>query len=138
MTTTKNRVADTQQPALTRAVIRATGLDNLADIAEHGATAGFAGFTYHRDTVAFFQRHRALIVSRVKSLAEECGENPLDMVCTFSCLGGRNKPEAREQYSESVARCLFGGQLTDQDDDVANALAWFAAEDVAREMHPDI
>lgn len=36
------------------------------------------------------------------------------------------------EYLPSVSRCLYGGRLKDEDTDVANALAWFALEEVAR------
>lgn len=121
------------QPALTRAVIRQTGRENLEDIARHGVDGGFAGFTMHSDTVAFFKRNRELIKERVKMLASDFGEEPLAMVANFNCL----KP-ADDDTKESIARCLYGGRITDNDTHVANALAWFAAEEVAREMNPDI
>lgn len=41
---------------------------------------------------------------------------------------------AKAEYLPSVYRCLGGGRLTDEDDIVANALAWFAAEEVARAL----
>lgn len=130
---------------LVRAVIRQTGEENLLDIANHGANAGFAGFTYYNETVAFFKRHRAEIVELVNRMAEDLGEVPVEMVAGFNCLGGQelrgnrypeDKPwirsKALAEWLPSVSRCLYGGRLTEDDTDVANALAWFAAEEVAR------
>ena len=140
----------TQQ--LIHAVLRQLGggadaRSNLEDIARHGVDAGYCGFTYTRDTVAFFKAHRSEIVDMAEHMALDIGENVADMVAGFQCLAGRSLKrnayshdhEAERhnramlaQYLPSVSRCLYGGRLTDADDDVANALAWFAAEEVAR------
>ncbi len=120
---------------------------SLEDIARHGIDGGFCGFVYYKDTVAFFKRHRKAIVALVAQQADEMGENPAEMVAGFNCLAGRelkrdsgygpdrealrhNKAKLAE-YMPSVCRCLYGGRLTDEDDVVANALAWFAGEEVA-------
>jgi hypothetical protein len=135
---------------LVRAIIRQTGKENLQDIANHGADSGYSGLTYYSDTVAFFKRNRAEIVELVKNMASELGENPADMVAGFQCLAGRElerehvyggfmdgrvKAQNRarlQEYLPSVSRCLYGGRLTEDDTQVANALTWFAAEEVAR------
>lgn len=137
-------------PALCRAVIRQIGTrEALEDVAKHGAGGGFPGFTYHSDTVPFFRRHRKAIVGLVERMADDLGENPADMVAGFQCLGGqqrrdalrgepeRNRREALREYLPSVSRCLYGGRLTDDDTQVANALTWFALEEVARALNPD-
>ncbi len=149
MATTKQAAARSGIPeTLIRAVIRQLGgTESLEDIRTHGVDGGFAGFTYYSDTVEFFKKHRHDIAALVKSMADDLGEQPLEMVCMFGCLGGqslrhggrfdeesRRKAvrDAVSEYGESVGRCLYGGRLTDEDDIVANALAWFAAEEVAR------
>lgn len=123
----------TSNPKLARAVIRQLGgTDSLEDIARHGAGGGFPGFTYYADTVSFFKRHRESIRELVKERARDFGEEPLAMVAGFNCL----KP-ADDETRESIARCLYGGRVGEKDTQVANALAWFAAEEMAREMCPD-
>lgn len=128
---------------LAPAVLRQLGggadaVQNAIDAFEHGADGGSPGFTYYSDTVAFFKRHRAAIVEAVESMAQDLGENPADMVAGFNCLGGRDrKPhlngrEHLAEYLPSVSRCLYGGRLTEDDVNVANALAWFALEEVGR------
>jgi hypothetical protein len=112
-------------PKLVRAVIRQTGLENLADIAAHGIDGGFSGFVYYSETVPFFKRNKAEIVRLVESMADSLGEKPIDMVAAFGCLKG-------DDWTPSIARCLYGGRVTDDDTTVANALAWFAGEEVAR------
>jgi len=147
MKTTQQVIEQSGIPArLVRAVILQTGKENLRDIAEHGVNGGFSGFIYHSDTVAFFKRNRREIAELVNSMAEDLGENPVEMVCGFGCLAGFAKREDHDyngnmttprrkklaEYQPSVSRCLYGGRLTEEDTQAANALAWFAAEEVAR------
>ena len=129
MKTIKQAAVDSGIPEkLIRSVIRQIGdKDSLKDVAAHGMDGGFCGFTYHSDTVPFFKRHRAEIRALVESMADSLGEEPLAMVAGFNCL----KP-ADHETKASIARCIYGGRLTDDDTQVANALAWFAGEEVAR------
>ena len=146
MKTTKRVIDDSQIDAgLIRAVVRQIGdKKNLNDVYNHGANAGYPGFTYYNDTVKFFKNHRKAIVAMVENMADDLGEAPIDMVANFNCLAGRqlrgngtyghdteHSKAVRELYP-SVSRCLYGGRMTDDDTTVANALAWFALEEVAR------
>lgn len=137
-------------PRLIRAVLRQLNGDaknSLEDIANHGIDGGFHGFIYHKDTVAFFRRNRKEIVELVESMASELGEDPISVVIGFRCLGGRDlyqgsiteREKVRADYQASVGRCLYGGALSDKDlsHHVANALAWFAGEEVARAFVDD-
>jgi len=133
MTTTAKATAERSgiSERLVRGVIRQLGggseaWDSLRDVLRGGADAGFCGFTYYRDTVDFFKRYRADIVALAEQMADDLGEEPLTMVCGFRCLDTDNDTK------KSVAKCLYGGRLNDDDDTVANALAWFALEEVAR------
>lgn len=117
---------------LINAVIRQLGgQESLEDIRNHGIDGGFAGFTYHSDTVSFFKRNRVEIVELLKTMAEEFGQSPMDLVASFRCLS-----PVDEETKESIARCIYGGRMTDDDTQVANALAWFAGEEVARAFEP--
>jgi hypothetical protein len=123
-------------PKLANSVLRQLGggddaLERLADVRNGGADAGFCGFTYYKDTVPFFKRNRAQIVALVESMASDLGEEPLAMVAGFRCLD--SDPETKR----SIAWCLYGGRLGDDDTYVANALAWFALEEVARAFEQD-
>lgn len=116
---------------LIRAVIRQLGgRDCLSDIARHGADAGWPGFSYYTDTVSFFKRNRRAIVELVERMAEDLGESPPDLVTGFNCLGGRDRAK-RSEHLPSVCRCLYG-RIGENDTTEANALAWFALEEVAR------
>ncbi len=61
--------------------------------------------------------------------ARDCGSDPVKMVSRFRCVD-----DAWQCGTvASILRCLGGGRLlTDDDVQVANALAWFACEEVAR------
>jgi hypothetical protein len=114
-------------PKLIRAVVRQLGgKESLEDIARHGIDGGFHGFIYYTDTVPFFKRNRAEIVQLVKSMADDLGEPVIDMIAGFRCL--TDDAETRD----SIGRCLYGARLTEDDTEVANALSWFAGEEVAR------
>lgn len=151
MKTTK-QVCEYLPATLVRSVVRQIGgKDYLRDVAEHGASGGFPGFTYYRDTVAFFKRHRADIVALVERMADDLGESPVEMVAGFGCIGGHaarsdydwqgnmtsERRNALREHFPSVSRCLYGGRLTDEDTTVANGLAWFALEEVARAFCDD-
>ena len=111
---------------LQTAVIRRVGRDSLQDVAEHGADGGFPGFCYYSDTCAFYAKHQTRIVSLVEEMASDMGESPTKLVAGFRCLNG--------DYSEAeVGRTLYGPKKV-HDEQIANALAWFALEEVARNV----
>lgn len=128
---------------LIRGVIQQIGGDteSFRDVVRGGADAGFCGFTYYRDTVAFFKAYRPDIVELSEQRADEFGMPVIQMIGLFNCLAGRETPKQQQErikeYTPSIARCLYGGRLTDDDDTVANALAWFALEEVARAFEED-
>lgn len=138
-----NKVADTSHPTLTRAVIRQLGgKDALIDVAspDHGgADAGFCNFVYYKDTVPFFERQRKNILSVLEADADSFGEEPAQIVFGFNCL--RLKEADREEqraYRSAINRLLYSNRKVDWDRpeeiQIANALAWYALETVAREM----
>lgn len=129
----KNKIKniDTRQPALTRAVLRKLGSrDYLEDIVNHGASGGFPGFAYYSDTVEFFNDHRALILARARDDSAEYGQGMLEMIAGFNCL--KNDKLTADQ----VAAAIY--EDTDDSTTVRNALAWYALEEVARELCPNL
>jgi hypothetical protein len=76
--------------------------------------------------VAFFKRQRANIREMAKEMASDFGQDVVSMIAGFNCLNDD------DETRESIARCLWG-RMTDDDTQVANALAWYAAEEVARD-----
>ena len=119
-------------PSLVRAVARQFGgwadlLESADDITRGGAGAGWSGFIYTRDTVKFAIKARASIAELAESMADDIGEgSAIELVQGFNCFR-RDKPK-----SAAVARALYTGRRDDDSDDVRNALAWFALEEVAR------
>ncbi len=138
------KIQQTRSPELTRAVLAQLGGDadetpgTLADICAHGVDGGFHGFIYTRDTVAFFEANRAEIVKLAEDMADDLGENVIEMIAGFGCLAGRGDAKARKEFLPAAGRCIYGnGSVAKDDSDVANALAWFACGEVARELTPD-
>lgn len=128
--TAKINVNETRQPSLTRAVIRQTGRENLEDIARHGVDGGFSGFTYYSDTVKFAARCKECIMERLQEDAESMGINGvISLLAGFNCFKGMPQ--------EEIADGLYNPK-SEHRTTIFNGLAWYAAEEIAREMNPDI
>ena len=116
---------------LVRAVVRQLGgTEKMKDIANHGIDGGFGGFIYYTETFEFYKKNRTEINTLAESMAEEYGIDPVSFVAGINCL----RP-ADNLTKRAIMRCLGGGRLPTNDDNidtVANALAWFAGEEVAR------
>ena len=134
-----NKISETSNPTLTRAVIRQLGgRDDLEDVAspDHGgAEAGYVGFTYYSDTIPFFERQRKNILA----VLEDFRDDPDAIVMRFPCLRlSKDDHEEWRTYRSAVNRLLYSNRKVDWDKQeevqVANALAWMALEHVAQEM----
>jgi hypothetical protein len=115
---------------LIRATVRQLGgweyfQETANDITNHGANSGFSGFTYYRDTLAFFRRNRASIMEMTEQMADALGEGMLKMIAGFNCHRGYDFTE------DGIARALYTGKGDDATN-IQNAMAWFALEEVAR------
>ena len=98
----------------------------LSDIANYGVDGGFHGFIYNVETVKFFDDNRKLIFSELEEMAEQLGESGIYMlVRTFKCMEGLTMPEIMEAMHIPDA---------ENETQVKNCLAWFAAEEVARQL----
>ena len=106
------------------------GYDPLQDVYNHGISGGFGGFTYYRETSKFFEENKQLIVEHLKNDAAQFDQDVISFVAGFNCL--QDDDETRDE----IGRAIYG-QLEDDDTQVANALAWFAAEEVARFIYND-
>jgi len=76
---------------LIRAVVRQIGgweefKGRAEDVTNHGASGGFAGFTYYSDTVPFAVRHKKDILSMAENMADDLGEDTFTMIGGFNCL----------------------------------------------------
>lgn len=116
-------------PALASAVIRQSGgweafKEKAYDVAYHGASGGFSGWTYYTETAAFAMKHRASILEQLKEDADAMGMSVFTLVQSFNCLSG-------SCTDEEIALTLYG-RPSQADTQVANALAWYALEETAR------
>lgn len=127
----KIKVEATRFPRITRAILRRLDREQLEDVANHGADAGWSGFTYTVDTVAFYKAHKTDILELAKQMADDCGVDMLEMVAGFRCLKGMKLSPTE------VGEALFSGR-GENSDSIRNAMAWFALEEIARELHPDL
>lgn len=136
MKASKIKISETRFPKLTSAVIKQIGdRDSLEDVARYGAAGGFCGFTYYKDTSAFYRKNREEIKKLLGETSENYGEGLFSMVCNFACLRDWKVTE------DQVAAVLFGkfGEIDEGDEtQIENALAWFALEEIARELNPDL
>jgi hypothetical protein len=126
--TLKAFVEQTSNPKLARAVVRQLGgwesaQESLPDIARHGVDGGFHGFIYHNDTVSFYRRNKDEILDVLWQMADDCGESVQRMMANWKCLKGLTEPQIRQSMHK-----LDSPYMTE----VCNALAWFAAEEVAQ------
>lgn len=115
-------------PDLIRAVIRQSGgwsdfQEKAPDITNHGIVGGFSGWIYYTETCEFYAKNQSLIVELVESQTYDYGyQSAQDMVKDFRYLDA----------TLSEIGCTLYGNKRQHDIQVANALAWFAAEEVAR------
>ena len=115
-------------PSLIRAVIRQSGgwqsfQDMAPDIANHSISGGFSGWIYYTETCEFYAKNQTLVVELAECQSAEFGySSAQDMVKGFRCL---------DATLSEIGYTLYGTKRQ-HDTQVANALAWFAAEEVAR------
>ena len=110
------------------AVLDSGCIDTLKDVANNGADGGFTGFAYHTDTTKFFKKNKAIILQHAEDLAKDLGERVTQMISNFRCLNG--------DFSEDEIGKVIYGNWKDDDTHVviANALAWFALEEIAYKL----
>lgn len=85
-------------------------LEQIREAGEHGADAGWAGFTYTADCVDFYDENHEAIWELAAQMADDCGyKNVPELVATFNC-----------------------SDMADTEDGFKNALAWFTLEEVGR------
>ena len=105
------------------------GGGTLEDIANHGIDGGFTGFIYYSETMQFYADNQGLIRDQLKEEAESlrfwCNGSGsiVSMVMSFNCID-------EETTEDEVGETLYS---LNHDTQVANCLAWYAAETVARD-----
>lgn len=88
-----------------------------------GAAAGFTGFIYYVETVAFWRANRKKIMDVLSDYSEGLGQNVLEIVSNFNGFRGI-------WTDDEIGRALYGN-YNDKYDQIYNGLAWFALEEVA-------
>ena len=105
--------------------------ESAQDVANHGIDGGFHGFIYYTDTVAFAQANKALIMALADQQADEYGaEGSLAMIRQFGCLKSGGHQSDPEYTETEIAQAIYDG--SEDETQVLNALAWYAAEEVCR------
>jgi len=127
----KIKVSDTRYPRLTRAILRRIDRESLEDVCNHGASGGFSGFTYYTDTLSFYKVHKGDILDLAKEQAQDFGQGMMEMIAGFGCL------KDSKYSADDIGEALYSGR-GDAATDVRNAMAWYALEEVARELNPDL
>lgn len=114
---------------------RKIGIDGIHDVTNHGADAGYNGFTYYTETCGFYSKFRKLINNMILEMATDLGENPTEMLGGFNCLKlYDHKANKWDDPKEMlfISKCLFGERLDKETETIENALAWFALEEICR------
>ena len=113
---------------LIRAVVRQSGgwaafQEMVPDITNHGINGGFSGWIYYTGTCEFYAKNQTLIVTLAEQLTDDMGyQSVQDMVKGFRSL---------DATLSEIGYTLYGTKRQ-HNTQVANALAWFAAEEVAQ------
>jgi hypothetical protein len=117
---------------LVKAVIRQFGgwtvfRESARDIAKYGATGGYAGFSYYRDTTAFGKRNLKAILGHAGDIAESMGTNTYQLIADFNGI---------DINAGEVALAIHNHTSRNAADrtTVLNALAWFSLEEVAASL----
>lgn len=108
---------------------------NLKDITNYGIDAGFTGFIYYSETCAFFDDNKNLILEALEDEACQLGEDMLTMISHFNCLTDNNR---KPQYTQTEIMNAIYNVDDENETQIKNALAWYAAETVAYQLDEDI
>jgi hypothetical protein len=110
----------------------------LEEVCRGGASAGWSGFNYYEDTVQFTKDNRAEILKSIKELASDLGENPVELIKGFNCFRVNKGETFPSDIENAIGRFVYGGTYREDEDcdiqTVYNALAWYALEEVARDI----
>jgi hypothetical protein len=83
--------------------------DAIKEAGQYGASAGWPGFTYYTDTVAFYDENANLIDKLLQESADSMGYTVLELMASFG-----------------------GAEHVHDEDTRKNLLAWFALEEAGR------
>lgn len=114
---------------LIHAVVRQSGgwksfQDIAPDITKHGISGGFIGWIYYAETCQFYAKNQSSIVKLVEYQMKEYDyPSAQEMINRFNSI---------DATISEIGHTLYGNK-SQHDTQVANALAWFAAESVVGE-----
>lgn len=93
-----------------------------------GMAGGFGNMIYYKDTCAFFDEHKDLILARIKDKSFELDYvNELDVISKFQSLKGENIT-----LQDMMAIDKEKGECEDfKHTQLKNALSWYAGEETA-------
>lgn len=99
-------------------------IDLCTDITVNGIDGGYGQFVYYSDTSKFYEDNKADIIDLLKNLCEDIGEPMSRTLASFNCVNA----------TETECELFFMGLDDEFETEIKNALAWFAAEEIAREI----
>lgn len=114
--------------SLAEAVIESMGgwadfTESAPDVTRHGAGGGVSGFIYYSETIPFAKQNLKTILAMAKNMADEMGDgSAFQLIAGFNCV---------DLSPEEVAEAIYNPESENQDE-VFNALAWYAVEEVCR------
>ena len=118
-------------PLLTIAVIEQFGVDSFInyaeDVARHGITGGYSGFTYYNDTEEFYTNNRDLIIEWAKKFRESIGID--DNLVSF--VAGFNSMKSSGLTADEIGELIYSNDSElDNFTTFANNMAWGVGEEV--------
>ncbi|WP_461257223.1 DUF7222 domain-containing protein [Treponema sp. R80B11-R83G3] len=94
---------------------------------EHGAKAGFTGFSCYSETIKFFKNHQTDIVSHMENLANEIGIDIISMVQNFGVFYQKDKPSISK-----VGKALWDNSKNYKDlKELYNVFSWYVLEEIS-------
>ena len=105
----------------------------LKDVANHGADAGFVGFTYYSDTCKFFDDNKDLIMEQLLEDRASIGYSSLTkMLSSFKCF------KDVDTYDIEAFLINSDDESNEEQTTLKNGLAWYALESVAWQLEEQI
>jgi hypothetical protein len=94
------------------------------------ASSGISGFIYYSETHEFSLKNQSLIVDLLNDVADDLGENVVDMVSNFGIFrNGIDNDEKKDLYN------FLGGNKKIKQGSITNVMAWFCVEHLAFELN---
>ena len=96
--------------------------DQIREAGQYGADAGWPGFTYTQDCVAFYEQNKGDIWKLLADLADGMGMSPLGLLASFNRADEATDPSGLATLLawfalEEAGRWLEDNPMADDDDD---------------------